>query len=512
MADSLPYKRGRHVVICQQSGRAFYDNEVVRQYDGLIVGREYADPQHPQELIRIRPERAVKMPLNPPAPDDVFIPLQAFGYDYGAHWNFTPDLPADLITNYTYDSPANDPVTGTADSFFMTTGDAKWYRNSDGLLAQGIANSMVREFDTNGNCLGWLLEPATKTNRILRSRDWGNLAVWGPFNSDVIASLVPVPYASGTTKFQKLVERVGSAVHRTRQTAAGLTAGATATASCLAKAGERTIIAIRVLDSLGSDGAQAKFDLVSGIATVTTTFGAGTVISAYMEPFAYGSWRCFLTVKPNAVTTSYIVDYFLLDASGATTYLGDGASGAYFADAQIEEGPVGTTIIPTLGAAVTRSADRANLTLGSWFSQTAGTVYAKCRLGIGNKGSNQFIASFNDGTNANYNVLYSSNTGLGSLVINKASGFGGTSQVGALPDRTNFRLIGAWSANNIRAAKNGTLGNLDSSGAIPTALTRLDIGCHEDSLQACHSLWLQTLDLWPERKVDADIASRSLAA
>lgn len=73
MTESLPYKRGRHVVICQQTGKAKYDDEVVRQYDGLIVARGEADPQHPQELIRMRPERPARQPLNPPAATDTFV-------------------------------------------------------------------------------------------------------------------------------------------------------------------------------------------------------------------------------------------------------------------------------------------------------------------------------------------------------------------------------------------------------------------------------------------------------
>ena len=69
---SKPYRQGRHTVTCQQTGFEFYDDEVVRQYDGLIVGKKFADYQHPQELRRNRPERAVQAPLNP-EPPDVFV-------------------------------------------------------------------------------------------------------------------------------------------------------------------------------------------------------------------------------------------------------------------------------------------------------------------------------------------------------------------------------------------------------------------------------------------------------
>lgn len=508
------YRKGHYYVICDRTGRRMWDDEVKREWTGAIVGSQYYEDRNQQDFLRSRPEGRPP-PFTRPYPPDQFIALKQYGYDYGAHWNFAPNLPADLITNYTYDVPANDPVTGTADSFFTTTGDAKWYRNGNGLLVQGAANAMVREFDTVGNFLGWLYEPATKTNRMLRSRDWSNLAVWGPLNSDIVASSALVPYASGSTTFQKLVERVGTAVHRTRQTSTGHTAGAVVTASCLAKPAERTIVSIRILDSIGSDGGQATFNLLTGVATVVTTFGAGTQLSAYMERFAYGTWRCFLTAKPNGVTTSFIVDYFLLDANGTASYAGDGVSGAYFADAQIEEGPVGTSIIPTLGAAVARATDRAYLVPGAWFNKSLGTIYAKFRLGVGNKAANQFIVDFTDNSFVNSITLLSSSAGLGSMSVNKASGFAGLAAMPppALADRTNIRLIGAYAENYVRVALNGTLGNRDNAAPMPTAtLTRMDIGTDQDGSDNCHSLWLQSLDIWPEAYTEAQMTARSLAA
>lgn len=66
---SKPYRLGRHTVTCHQTGFEMYDDEVIRQWDGLVVGRKYADYQHPQELRRSRPERSPPPPLNPEPPD-----------------------------------------------------------------------------------------------------------------------------------------------------------------------------------------------------------------------------------------------------------------------------------------------------------------------------------------------------------------------------------------------------------------------------------------------------------
>lgn len=69
MSASLPYRAGRHVVVCGVSGQAFYDDECVRRYDGLVVAKRYCDPQHPQELARVRPERPARPPRAPEPPD-----------------------------------------------------------------------------------------------------------------------------------------------------------------------------------------------------------------------------------------------------------------------------------------------------------------------------------------------------------------------------------------------------------------------------------------------------------
>ena len=69
---SKPYRQGFHTVICQRTGFELYSDEVVREWTGLIVGKKFADPRHPQELARTRPERPAQMPLSA-EPADQFV-------------------------------------------------------------------------------------------------------------------------------------------------------------------------------------------------------------------------------------------------------------------------------------------------------------------------------------------------------------------------------------------------------------------------------------------------------
>ena len=447
------YRPGRHIVVCDITGERVWDDEVRTQWDGAVVRKQSWSPQHPQELIRVRGERPLTGPIRREPPDQFVQNYYEFGFDDGLHFNFAPNLSDDY--NYTKASNA-ESVRGQAETFWTRTGDAKYFRNANGLLELTAANGMSREFDINGNFLGWLLEPKAKTNLILYAEDWDNAGGWTLSGASAPASSVTTPFVVSTNA-DKLTESATTAEHRDRQTRA-TTAGATIVLSCFAKAGERTRINLRALDagSVGDLGS-VTFDLVSGTVVSTVQSGAATLVEGRMERFADGWWRCFLRVKPNATMTSCIMDYFLVNGV-ATNYAGDGASGLYVTGAMFEESPVGTSYIRTTAASVTRAADRAYLTIGSWFDQTKGTIYARYRLGIGNKGANQFIANFSDNAYLNAVTLLSSSSGRAAGSVNKNNGFAGLSTVtSTLSDRVDIRQMLAYAESDTQGAMGGAL-------------------------------------------------------
>ena len=63
-------KLGDYLVTCDRSGFKAFRSDCVRQWDGLIILRKYAEERHPLDLQRPpRPERA---------PEDVRTPNEVF--------------------------------------------------------------------------------------------------------------------------------------------------------------------------------------------------------------------------------------------------------------------------------------------------------------------------------------------------------------------------------------------------------------------------------------------------
>lgn len=46
------HKRGYHKMVSDRSGQVFPANEIVRQWDGLLVHKSEEEPRHPQEFVR----------------------------------------------------------------------------------------------------------------------------------------------------------------------------------------------------------------------------------------------------------------------------------------------------------------------------------------------------------------------------------------------------------------------------------------------------------------------------
>lgn len=66
------YKPGDYYVICDMSGEKVYRSECVKQWDGLIVKREYADARHPLDLQK--PPKGERVPKETrPESVDLFI-------------------------------------------------------------------------------------------------------------------------------------------------------------------------------------------------------------------------------------------------------------------------------------------------------------------------------------------------------------------------------------------------------------------------------------------------------
>ena len=63
------YKHGDYYVICDTSGEKVLRSECVRQWDGFLVKKEYADQRHPLDLQRPPPAERVPHETRPESTD-----------------------------------------------------------------------------------------------------------------------------------------------------------------------------------------------------------------------------------------------------------------------------------------------------------------------------------------------------------------------------------------------------------------------------------------------------------
>jgi hypothetical protein len=161
----------------------------------------------------------------------------------------------------------------------------------------------------------------------------------------------------GTTTADKLIDTAATSTHLTSQTIA-VTSGVSYALSVWAKAAGRTQLV------LGGQGGTftALFDLSAGTAAVTA--GAATA-SITAHPTLSGWYRCAIVYVAPATTSADVQIY--LASAGATSYLGNGTSGALLWGA-VFEAAAGA------GPYLTPATDKASLvTVGA--TSTATPIY-----------------------------------------------------------------------------------------------------------------------------------------
>jgi hypothetical protein len=71
------FRPGDYYVRCDRSGQKRLRSECVRQWDGLIVAREYAESRHPLDLQRPPPIERVPRETRPDV-DPIYLPVTQY--------------------------------------------------------------------------------------------------------------------------------------------------------------------------------------------------------------------------------------------------------------------------------------------------------------------------------------------------------------------------------------------------------------------------------------------------
>jgi hypothetical protein len=173
---------------------------------------------------------------------------------------------------------------------------------------------------------------------------------------------------------------------------------------------------------------------------------------------------------------------------------------------QLEQGAFPTSYIPTTAAAVTRSADSAVVTpISSFYNASEGTLFAEYS-GAQVGASSRIIARFNDNTTSNQiglNATSPNKVPAGSAVSAGSSVFSST--IGSAPsDSEMLKFISVFKTDDFIAARGGTLGSADTSGAMPSGLTHFYLG---QAISAHINGHIRKIAYWPRRLSNALLQS-----
>lgn len=266
----------------------------------------------------------------------------------------------------------NFPVSVTADEVQFGAGDGATANfqlvDDDGRpVTQSITVESIYRADWQGR---QQLSAAPRTNGLTYSNAFGN---WGPQGVTLTPNAATAPDGSLTAwhTADASAALTSKNVVRNVPTLNPATANAL---SVFAQAAEYDFILLRIVDvAVSSNYAYAIYDVSAGVVVGYSNVGNATGAAADIEPMldAAGWYRCILTATPNPSATTLGVSGLIAaqpTASNGNNRTGTVGDGAYIFDAQLEDGAIATSHIPTTTAPVTvvdyAVSDSGQVTLG----------------------------------------------------------------------------------------------------------------------------------------------------
>ena len=208
----------------------------------------------------------------------------------------------------------------------------------------GVLDNLPRIDYTSGSAQ-LLMEPS-RTNYVDQSEYFSD---WTTQNSSVTDSDTTSPDGSNNAaKF--LASGSGDVNHQLDSASATIPSGAVS-ASIFAKKGNTDFVRLRLSGT--TKNIRAWFDLSNGNPGAVDDGGTSS-----MTPMGDGWYRCTVTEAGNT-STSAILQVFINESDGQTTWVADGDEYIYIYGAQLEAGSYATSYIPNYGTAlgVTRNFD-----------------------------------------------------------------------------------------------------------------------------------------------------------
>jgi hypothetical protein len=218
----------------------------------------------------------------------------------------------------------------------------------------------------------------------------------------------------------------------------------------------------------------ARADMVVNLNTGTISTAANatsgfTSASGNIQNVGNGWYRITLTATTDTDTT--VKMYISFNSGGGVLDATDTVSNSsgYLWGAQLEQGAPATSYIPTTTVAVTRGSDVFTIPTGSWYNQSVGTaVGTQSHQSVSGIVGYPMLWRFDDTTGNNrWNAFYIQSANLvGADGYNSGVSQGGSNFASSSTATTSIAERNA--LNNMRIAKDGVLGSLDTTWSPPT--------------------------------------------
>lgn len=381
------------------------------------------------------------------------------------------------------------PWAGSEAISFTRSGSVSTRWNPSGFIETIGANLPRFDYDRSTLAPRGLLVEEQRTNIVLQSPNLDNTSSpWQNNTSFTITAKTSV--ISGYTAYSHQGLGLGSS-GRTQNTT--LTASTTYTLSAIIEEETALQFAWGLFDNTaGAFRGLALFTWSTGLITT----GAGTIISSAVVNLGTGPnggrlRRLSATIANGANTNIGVFVY--PNGTGMVT------TKTIVHHVQLEAGTFPTSVIPTAGAQVTRTADIPTATVGAF---PAGALYASWAIPF-DTGAVASVAALNAGSDTDLIQLYmsASDQAKGRIIS------GGSTQADlgdiVLPYGTIIKSALAWRTNDVAYAQGGSVTATDTSATIPT-VTTLRVG-HSGSGTAFLNGWVRELRLYGSRISDTQL-------
>ena len=396
--------------------------------------------------------------------------------------------------------------SGTSHGITYTGADNGTYFDIDGVLrtSDSDAPRLDHTFDgTNWIPAGLLIEEQ-RTNLALRSEELDNVSVWADNDTPVrTANSTGAP--DGTTTADTIEDNNGSGYEGIIQTVTVASDTLPYVFSYfIRKDTDQTRFSEIGLLFNGSNRISVHINTETGAIAVEIV--DGTTDFGVIDVGDY--WRFWVSVT-NASLTSPQLHVFPAHGTVLGTANAAATGSAIFWGAQFEQAAFPTSYIPTTTAAVTRTADVATMTDISWFNSNEGTFLFEGSFPYVGTSSNELLDLDDGGNTDRFRLVLDASENINFSTTHSADTDGASNGTGVIAANTVFRVAGAYSDDDIRAAVDGALSPADSTAALPLAdaMTTLRFGATIASTN--YDGHIRRVRYWPKRLSDLKLQKLS---